>query len=145
MAQKEKQVILSKYNTFKLFSLLKYEYRMGTGVETYMYYGRILMGARFVPDEDKIAKAVLSTADALRPDNKLYTVWFDVYELNTQLLSKSEKYWIEIQVGDYIFPQPDLVKDEDSKFFSKYSNALERFIWKDRRYKSCKEVKLYKF
>jgi len=105
-----------------------------------MYYGRVLISARFVPDEEKSSKTISPTADAMLPDHKTYTVWFDVYELNSENLSKSDKYWIEIQVGDYIYPDRQTLNEGESNFFSKYSDPLKKYVWKERRYKPFKEV-----
>jgi len=139
MDLKEKPHFLSKF-IFNL-SLLYYEWRLGRAIEPHMYYGKCLISARFVPDEENSSKSTSSTSDptSLIPETKPYTVWFDVYEMTSKELSPSDKYWIEIQFGEWIFP---LKENMDDKLFSKYSDPLQRFIWKNSRYKAYKEVLL---
>ncbi len=118
---------------------------MGTAPEPYMYYGRLLVSARFAPDEEKSGKSQGQTPDPMLPDSKSYTAWFDIYELNSESLGRSDKYWIEIQIGDIIYPPRELVSEDDSKYFSKWSEPLQRFIWKERRYRALKDVRIFFF
>ena len=107
-----------------------------------MYYGKCLIGARFVPDEENSSKSTSTTSDptSIIPETKPYTIWFDVYEMNSKILSQSDQYWIEIQFGEYIYPNREQMNDTNFKLFSKYSDPLQRFIWKNSRYKAYTEV-----
>ncbi len=105
---------------------LKYQYKIGKEVEHHFYFGRVLISAKWVPNEAPIL-AKYSTPDMQLPEERIYTFLLDIYEITAKNLSSSDEIYIEYQVGN---------KVTRSKSAGKFNDSLKKFYWyRDIRFK----------